>query len=62
MLLAPLLLAAAAARSLSVAPPASAGMSAQRLARLDAAIGDSIAKKECPGAVVLVGRHGRVVY
>ena len=62
VLLAPLLFAAAAAHSLSVGPPASAGMSAQRLARLDAAIGDSIAKKECPGAVVLVGRHGKVVY
>jgi uncharacterized protein YbbC (DUF1343 family)/CubicO group peptidase (beta-lactamase class C family) len=62
MLLAPLLLAAAATRPLPAAPPASAGMSAQRLARLDAAIADSIAKKECPGAVVLVGRHGKVIY
>jgi uncharacterized protein YbbC (DUF1343 family)/CubicO group peptidase (beta-lactamase class C family) len=64
MLLAPMLLAAAAAaaRPLPAAPPASAGLSASRLARLDAAIDESIAKKECPGAVVLVGRHGEVVY
>ena len=62
MLLATLLLAAAAARPLPAAPPASAGMSAARLARLDAAINDSIAKKECPGAVVLVGRRGKVVF
>ncbi len=60
MLLATVLLAAAAA--LPSAPPSSAGMSAARLGKLDAAIEDSIAKKECPGAVVLVGRHGKVVY
>lgn len=62
MLLAPVLLAAAAVRPVPAAPPASAGMSAARLARLDAAVNDSIARKECPGAVVLVGRHGKVVY
>ncbi|MDL2718341.1 MAG: serine hydrolase domain-containing protein, partial [Acidobacteriota bacterium] len=64
MFLAPVLFvaAAAAARSLPTAPPASLGMSAARLANLDAAIAESIAKKECPGAVVLVGRHGKVVY
>jgi len=44
------------------APPASAGISAERLARMDAAIQASIEKKELPGAVVLVGRHGRVVW
>ncbi|MEO8055634.1 MAG: serine hydrolase domain-containing protein, partial [Acidobacteriota bacterium] len=61
MLLAPVLLAAAVT-SLPFAAPASAGMSAGRLASLDPAITESIAKKECPGAVVLVGRHGKVVY
>ena len=60
MLFAPVL-AAVAALSAPV-PPASAGMSAARLANLDAVITDSIARKECPGAVVLVGRHGKVVY
>jgi uncharacterized protein YbbC (DUF1343 family)/CubicO group peptidase (beta-lactamase class C family) len=62
MLLAPALLAAAAVRPLPVASPASAGMSAASLARLDDAINDSIARRECPGAVVVVGRHGKVVF
>jgi len=37
-------------------------MSADHLARIDAVVAESIAKKECPGAVVLVGRHGNVVF
>jgi uncharacterized protein YbbC (DUF1343 family)/CubicO group peptidase (beta-lactamase class C family) len=37
-------------------------MSAERLARMDQVIQASIAKKELPGAVVLVARHGRVVW
>jgi len=42
--------------------PATLGMSAERLARMDGAIQASIAKKELPGAVVLVARHGRVAW
>src|SRR5438552_15066886 len=42
--------------------PASGGMSAERLARMDSSIRESIEKKELPGAVVLVARHGRVVW
>ncbi|MGE5344314.1 MAG: serine hydrolase, partial [Acidithiobacillales bacterium] len=61
--LAALVLAAAARLSpLSDTSPASAGLSAERLSRIDAAVQEAIAKKECPGAVVLVGRHGKVVY
>ena len=37
-------------------------MSAERLARIDEAVLASIERKETPGAVVLVGRKGRVVY
>lgn len=37
-------------------------MSAERLAQLDTVVKESIARKETPGAVVLVGRHGRVVW
>ena len=44
------------------AQPASAGMSAERLARMDAVIQASIDKKELPGAVVLVARRGHVVW
>jgi uncharacterized protein YbbC (DUF1343 family)/CubicO group peptidase (beta-lactamase class C family) len=61
-----LLLAAVAAvrpaLPLPVAAPASVGMSAERLARIDAAVAESIARKECPGAVVLIGRRGKVAY
>ena len=48
-----------------LAPVSSAstvGMSAERLARIDAVIAAAIAKKELPGAVVVVGRHGRIVW
>ncbi|HKP72349.1 MAG TPA: serine hydrolase, partial [Pyrinomonadaceae bacterium] len=50
------------AANLPVAAPASVGMSAARLARIDAVAEESIARKETPGAVVLVGRRGRVVW
>src|SRR5260221_12597640 len=42
--------------------PATLGMSAERLARMDQVIQASIEKKELPGAVVLVARHGRVAW
>ncbi len=42
--------------------PAALGMSAERLARMDQAIQASIEKKELPGAVVLVARHGRIAW
>ncbi len=56
------LASSAPAPPLPAAPPAAVGMSAKRLARIDAAIAESIERKECPGAVVLVGRRGKVVY
>jgi len=43
-------------------PAASAGLSTERLARMDEVIQSSIDKKELPGAVVLVARHGKVVW
>lgn len=43
-------------------PPATVGISAERLARMDAVIQTSIEKKELPGAVVLVARHGKIVW
>jgi uncharacterized protein YbbC (DUF1343 family)/CubicO group peptidase (beta-lactamase class C family) len=52
----------AIAIQLPSAPPATLGMSAERLARMDEAIQASIAKKELPGAVVLVARRGRVAW
>jgi uncharacterized protein YbbC (DUF1343 family)/CubicO group peptidase (beta-lactamase class C family) len=44
------------------APPASLGFDAERLKRIDGAVDRAIARKEVPGAVVLVGRRGRLVY
>ncbi|MFI5181010.1 MAG: exo-beta-N-acetylmuramidase NamZ domain-containing protein, partial [Thermoanaerobaculia bacterium] len=54
--------AAAPPARLPAAAPAAAGMSAERLSLIDAAVAESIGRKECPGAVVLVGRRGRVVF
>ena len=56
------LLAQSIAAQLTQTGPASAGMSAERLSRMNAAIEAAIEKKELPGAVVVVGRHGRVVW
>src|SRR5256712_2834954 len=47
---------------LPLGSPATAGISAERLARMDAVIQAAIGKKELPGAVVLVGRHGKIVW
>ena len=50
------------APKLSVATPESVGMSSERLAKIDEAVLESIARKETPSAVVLVARKGRIVY
>src|SRR2546423_1562942 len=50
------------AQQLPAALPSSQGFSVERLARMDAVIQDSITKKELPGAVVLVARHGKIVW
>jgi uncharacterized protein YbbC (DUF1343 family)/CubicO group peptidase (beta-lactamase class C family) len=47
---------------LPASAPAAVGMSAERLVRMDQVIQASIAKKELPGAVVLIARHGRVAW
>ena len=43
-------------------PRTAAGVSTERLARIDAVVHGSIKKKELPGAVVLVGHRGRIVW
>ena len=48
--------ARAPAAPLPVAAPAAVGMSAERLAHLDAAVAQSIERRETPGAVVLAAR------
>src|SRR6266850_3148439 len=57
-----LLLAHPVAAQLPNALPANAGISPEHLGRMDGVIQQSIEKKELPGAVVLVARHGRVVW
>jgi uncharacterized protein YbbC (DUF1343 family)/CubicO group peptidase (beta-lactamase class C family) len=48
--------------TLPAVPPAKVSMSAERLAFIDAAVGEAIEKGETPGAVVLVARRGGVVW
>ena len=45
-----------------LARPESVSLSSARLAQMDAVIADEITNKKLPGAVVLVGRKGRVVW
>src|SRR3954453_13228943 len=45
-----------------LAQSALAQVSSARLAQMDAVIADAIADKKLPGAVVLVGRKGRIVW
>jgi len=50
------------AASLPEAPPEQVGLDPERLARIDEAVERAIAAHRVPGAVVLVGRHGKVAY
>ena len=47
---------------LQEAAPAAAGMSAEKLARIDALLQDYVDKGWVPGASALVGRNGKIVY
>src|SRR5215510_3022349 len=57
-----LLLAQCVWAQVPVARPESVSVSSERLAQMDAVIAGEIANKHLPGAVVLVGRKGRVVW
>jgi uncharacterized protein YbbC (DUF1343 family)/CubicO group peptidase (beta-lactamase class C family) len=54
--------APAAPPPLETVAPRSVGLSAARLARIDALVAEAITSREIPGAVVLVGRHGKVAF
>src|SRR3954471_7276639 len=56
------LLVTPVAAQLPQAVPASQGFAADHLALIDGAITESINQKQLPGAVVLVGRHGKIVW
>lgn len=62
LFLAALAAQAGVAKSLPNGSPSSVGMSAERLALIDKAVGRAMQSNETPGAVVLVGRRGRVVW
>lgn len=47
---------------LSEALPESAGMSEERLVRIDKMLTEAIAQNEIPGAVALIARNGKIVY
>ncbi|MDQ3711768.1 MAG: serine hydrolase, partial [Acidobacteriota bacterium] len=49
-------------QSLREAFPQEVGVSAERLSEIDKLIEKDIADKKLPGAVVIVGRKGRIVY
>ncbi len=44
------------------APPASAGMSETRLAKIETMLQDAVTSGEIPGAVALIARKGKIVY
>lgn len=52
----------ATAAALPAVQPSKVAMAAERLAFIDAAVAESVARKELPGAVVLVARRGGVVW
>jgi uncharacterized protein YbbC (DUF1343 family)/CubicO group peptidase (beta-lactamase class C family) len=54
--------ASADAQGLPVAVPQTVGMNAARLGQIDALIEKDIADKKLPGAVVIVGHKGKIVY
>ncbi|MDY7394844.1 serine hydrolase domain-containing protein [Aureibaculum sp. 2210JD6-5] len=47
---------------LAEATPSSVGMSAERLARIDAMLKAAIEDQQVPGAVALIARNGKIVY
>src|SRR5215470_9545199 len=57
-----LLLAQSVWAQLPVARPESVSVSSERLGQMDAVIAAEIGEKHLPGAVVIVGRKGRVVW
>src|ERR1700754_2812956 len=49
-------------QSLPVAAPNTSGMSLEKLNQIDALVEKDIADKKLPGAVVLVGHKGKIVF
>ncbi|NLH76102.1 MAG: beta-lactamase family protein [Acidobacteria bacterium] len=62
VLLASSVAAPAAAGALPAAKPETAGMSSAQLALLDGLIESAVARRDFPGAVLIVARKGKIVY
>ncbi len=58
----PFLLSEASAQGLPVAAPQTVGMNALKLATIDGVIAKDIADKKMPGAVVIIGHKGKIVF
>lgn len=50
------------AAALPDVPPDAVGLDSAKLAKIDTAVGRAIAEHKVPGAVVMVGRHGKIAY
>lgn len=57
-----LILSQGALAALPEADPAMLGFDPARLALIDGAVNESISRTKLPGALVLVGRHGKIAY
>ncbi len=57
-----LLISSVQAQTLISAKPEQAGMSAERLQRVDQMVNGFLSQGQIPGAVVLIARHGKIVY
>ena len=54
--------ATTSAPRLSVIKPETVGMSSERLAKIDAVVKEAIEHHNAPGAVVLIGHKGKIVF
>lgn len=52
----------AQSREIPTAKPEEVGMSAEKLAKVDAAMQDSIKQNRIPGGIVIIARHGKIVH
>ena len=56
------LVVSATAQGLPVVPPGTVGMSAEKLNQIDDIVNAEIKDKKLPGAVVLIGHKGKIVF
>ncbi len=58
----PVFAMAQSSNELPIATPAEVGMSAEKLAKVDAAMDELVGQKRIPGGIVMIARHGKVVH